>query len=534
MKAMWAGQQAKESSPARADLALNVCYLGQLSSHCICLFRFCALSLMLCQLGYAGTPKVDFVASQNAVNTRLTWQSEVGERYWIERSSDLGTTQTQSGRWAEVATKQGDGSELSWTDPDPRSSKMFYRIRQATTWLEVASYGDSITAGSSYRDDQVPGILTLETSYMMWAQAYLSGRFENMSRGGNFTSPLDFGFPGAKIADLAAGATFAGSQPMATLLGRSPKLVVELSGTNDCELYWGVTAAGVASARVANWDYLLANGVKRIIAIAIPPLSTGTPGGINQTALADAANALLQASAATRPVTWVPYPAVLKKDGTVNSDYYRDDLHPNALGAQKLGQAVAAALEPYVPVAPFAVPEDGSPRWLTFNPYMAGSMPMSDGTGVRATGGWDDWFGVNGNLVGSKVTDAAGVWQRFTMGGLVENQSGAQEAVFWHLDTLKTVPAGTKIRSVARIRTTDPVRSIGMAYVQQEVNNRSGLFAGQGHYSNGNYPLDLENFDLLFLGPVTVMKNTGTVNIWFTPAGNGTLDFTQCGVISVP
>lgn len=90
------------------------------------------------------------------------------------------------------------------------------------------------------------------------------------------------------------------------------------------------------------------------------------------------------------------------------------------------------------------------------------------------------------------------------------------------------------MRFVARIRTTDPIRAIGMSNVQAEINNRSGMFVSTGFGTTNNYPLDLAPFDQLFIGPITELQSSNTVNIWFLPAGNGTVDITQCGVISVP
>lgn len=475
-------------------------------------------------------PVIDFVMGQRGRQACLTWQSEIDCSYLIERSSDLGL----GSKWSQIASQPGTGSKMTWVDPEVLGLENFYRIGRLSTLTQVAAYGDSITAQSAYNyGTGVPAITIAETSYMMWAQAFLNGRFEHLARQDNHTSPLDFGHSGANIADLASGALFGGVYPMAELLGRNPKLVVELSGANNVIYVYGQTPAGIASARVANWDYMLAHGVKRIVAIAILPASTSGLGEI-QTALADAANELLQDAAASRAVTWVPYPTVLKSAGTVDYHYYRDGLHLNHLGAQALGRAVADALDPLVSATPFDIPAEGSARWLTNNPYMAGSIPINHGSGVRATGGWEDWFGINGTLVASKVTDAEGTWQRFVMGGQTENSHGATGAMFWHLRSLKTVATGTKVRFVAHIRTIDPIRAIGMSNVQAEINNRSGMFVSTGFGSSNNYPLDLAPFDQLFIGPITEVQSSSTVNIWFTPAGNGTVDITQCGVISVP
>lgn len=395
---------------------------------------------------------------------------------------------------------------------------------------EVAAYGDSITSGSTYETGTPDLIIQHLTSYMFWAQAYSGNRFELMSRGTVGASVTDFGFSGARVSDLANGATYASVQPMALLLAKSPQVVVELSGTNDV-INGTQSASTIASARIANWDYMLANGVKRIIAIAIPPCRTAA-GSTTQTTLADATNVLLEQATQTRNITWVPYPSVFKTAGSVDSNYFRDDIHPNHLGAQILGQAVANALLPYVQSTDFIVPEDGSSRWITGNPYQAGSVSVGGG---QAATGWRSWFGYTSPpIVPSKVTDSQ-VWQRLTTSGQTVTSRGVTSAVpIWNRSVSSAnVNAGTMVRAVARIRTTSSsIYAFQVRNVQNEVNRGSGCVFGTGFGTTQNYPLPLNNFDLTFIGPRIPMKTTTSTNIWVYPFGNGVLDIATCGVIT--
>lgn len=62
---------------------------------------------------------------QPALSVELRWQSKVGMTYQIEESTDLI-------RWQPVLPFPiaGDGSDLTWTAPQPFSKKN-YRVRES-------------------------------------------------------------------------------------------------------------------------------------------------------------------------------------------------------------------------------------------------------------------------------------------------------------------------------------------------------------------------------------------------------------------
>jgi len=395
---------------------------------------------------------------------------------------------------------------------------------------EVASYGDSITSNSSYQAGTPSQIIQTLTSYMLWAQAYSGNKFELMSRGTIGASETDFGYSGAKIADLANGATYVGGvQPMAVLLAKSPKVVVELSGTNDVVEYYSSSAASTAAARIANWDYMLAHGVQRIIAIAIPPLDLGSLRTERMTRVDDT-NVILQNAASSRNVTWVPYPSVFKSSGFMNTNYYRDGLHLNHLGAQILGQAVCVALLPFVTTSAYVIPEEASARWITGNPYQSGSVSAGGG---QVSTGWDSWFGYSG-VIPTKVTDSF-VWQRLTTSGRTVNSYGATDAGIWRRTAYSAnVNSGTLIRAVLRIRTTSSsCFAFAFSAVQFDAQKSGQVGFGAGYTANTNYPLPLNDFDLTFIGPKIPMATTTSTNMWLSVFGNTTFDFATAGVITV-
>jgi lysophospholipase L1-like esterase len=477
---------------------------------------FCITPLVV---GAVENPILDFVDGPFGKLARITWPSEIGACYAIEKSPDL------QGDWSQFDWQQATTTQTAIVDTDALTPRCFYRIKEER-FSEVAFFGDSITDQSSFNDSETPQALFYLTGYACWARSYLENRFESIQRL-NSLSQQDFGYSGAKIADMRSGASYLGVQPMAVLLARNPKVVVEMLGTNDVINYYDATAAGIATTRTALWDELLAGGVKRIVALAIPPTGLeNAPGATARTILSDAANELLQTAASSRAVTWVPYPALLKSDGKADLDYFRDGIHPNHSGAEIIGQAVATALNPHVTQKSFDMPPDGDVRWLTGNPYMTG--------GTTIATGWESWWGMAG-VTASKVTDAEGTWQRLVVSGITENSTGAPDFGIWRrVAGAPVVKAGTKIRAVARFRASG-FRGIRFGVVQDEENKLSGFSQGAGFAANANYPTACNDSTLTWVGPIITVNPTDTaLNIWISPFGNGTLDMRQCGVIQVP
>ncbi len=65
---------------------------------------------------------IEFATGLVGKQVRLTWVSEPGAQYRIEKSSDL------AGSWAQVALVDAAATQAEWLDPEKRVQKGFYRI----------------------------------------------------------------------------------------------------------------------------------------------------------------------------------------------------------------------------------------------------------------------------------------------------------------------------------------------------------------------------------------------------------------------
>lgn len=397
------------------------------------------------------------------------------------------------------------------------------KANNSTTYgaTRVAVYGDSISNFSWIAGTGATGqSLTYMNGPALWAQMYSSGRFELLPRTGIYPSLQDFGFSGMRVYDLKRGSR------LATLIDRNPKMVIELSGTNDVGQYplAGKTAAFISATRVELWKSLLANGVERIFALAIPPYE----GGIyttEQTTLADDTNTLLVTAAGEIPqVTWIPYPAVFKSGGRPVVSYFRDKIHPNHLGAQVWGNAIWTAMAPYITSTTFDIPVDGADSWITGNPYFTGGTTLATG--------WEWWFGQPSGITNSKVTEGSRVWQKFIITGQTENSSGATASggIFHRVAASSALATESNVRLIVRVRTTG-LKGLTITFVPNEANTPSGIDIGPGFSTTGSYPVQLGNAEFLYTSPPQTFPAGTTFNVWIKPWGNGTLELAECGVV---
>ncbi|MEK7951887.1 hypothetical protein [Luteolibacter soli] len=97
------------------------------------------LSLALSSPLFAGDPVqpplLEFAAGLPGKQIRLKWNSESGVRYRIERSTDLGSAGGGgggggAGGWKQLALVEATGTQGEWLDPEPTTTKSFYRIVQ--------------------------------------------------------------------------------------------------------------------------------------------------------------------------------------------------------------------------------------------------------------------------------------------------------------------------------------------------------------------------------------------------------------------
>lgn len=120
---------------------------------------FCVPVLPLRADGPVEPPLLEFATGLSGRQVRLTWNSEPGTVYRIEKSSTLAAG--GAGGWKQVALVEATAVESSWTDPEATTTKNFFRITQpvgevfsisppviSTTGGELVIDGQGIPAGS--------------------------------------------------------------------------------------------------------------------------------------------------------------------------------------------------------------------------------------------------------------------------------------------------------------------------------------------------------------------------------------------------
>lgn len=400
----------------------------------------------------------------------------------------------------------------------------------------IAFIGDSITEQS---DSFSGNYLRMNASgFIHWVNFHLKGRTRSLLRRKS-SSLSHFGVSGATInairnttagnfAARAVEAVTGSNSQLSALLHRARDrnpIVVDLSGANDVIDVSSYTIAQVAAKRKALWDEMILGGIlaENIVAIAILPHSNSTI-----TTFADAVNTINQADAATLGITWVPYPAAFKSAGAPVASYYRDNIHPNKVGALLLGQAVANAIEPLLPDAPYTIPHSSDGPWLTGNPYMTGTQAVSGSgySGNIAT----TWAintitdATNATTTFSKVTDTEGEWQRIVVTG--SNRSNGKGL---KLDFPTSVfYAGMKFRIVMRAKGSG-FSNFTLNVIQ---NSSATGIIGQDVDLIAANPLDFPAFDGVFISPVMVVTGGAKIQeLWFGTAGQGTINIRQVGLI---
>jgi len=368
----------------------------------------------------------------------------------------------------------------------------------------IALFGDSITEQNSLYEN-IAGAekgFFYSDGYGVWAQA-LGGYRYNFARRSN--GNWNFGFSGFKIEDLLGS-------PLLEIAASPCKVVVELSGTNN--VIQGIqTSAQIAALRITLWQALQSCG-KRVVALGLPPLGT-----VQRTTQTLEINEICKNAAASLNVTFVDPPAALYSGNVCNSDYFRDDIHPNIIGAKVIGETLNTALDNIVATSQFTFPESNSNRWLTLNPYVTG--------GTTIATNWSIPFNpAGGTWTPSKITDEYGVWQRITC--VDPNVAGS-----WvQSNQVATVAAGSYIQVVAKLRTSN-IRLLGVRYTYNSVERGTCLRLPATAINFSRNPLDLGEFMVTAASPtVTIPTGGSAIQIHVFAYGSGTFDFQTAGVIS--
>ncbi len=125
--------------------------------------------------GPVSPPNLEFAVGLSGKQAKLTWISQPGIRYVVEKSSDLGAG---GGAWTRVALVEASSDAAEWRDPEAVTSRCFYRVSQPGA--EVFSLSPAVLSPTG-------GVLMLHGQCLP-ADAVLVIEIEGL---GVFTVPLE-------------------------------------------------------------------------------------------------------------------------------------------------------------------------------------------------------------------------------------------------------------------------------------------------------------------------------------------------------
>lgn len=283
--------------------------------------------------------------------------------------------------------------------------------------------------------------------FAQYAQTILKGRFDFVKR----TSITGFATqtgPAWSIASSGITAMQLLDNPgaMGDLLRDTPAGVPVFTnaGSNDVQGTSGVGAeTTVANRVIALWDIIRATG-RSVIGGEILPCVNST-----KTTLAAATNVILKAAASARGIPWTEWPPAAIVSGAPNPDWFDSDLiHPNLIGAQKLGESFASQISALCQPTEFALPASGSARWKTLNPYITG------GSGIATS--WTEPNGPSGGTATpTKETIDGDLWQVLTIA-----QSGTYNLCLTSITG--TVTPGDFVRLVGQLKVSSGFKNVNL------------------------------------------------------------------------
>ena len=75
-------------------------------------------------------PLIEFALGLPGTQAVLSWAGELGARYHVEKSTDLGAAAGGGGGWTRVAFVEATGPMVEWRDPQSVTERCFYRVTQ--------------------------------------------------------------------------------------------------------------------------------------------------------------------------------------------------------------------------------------------------------------------------------------------------------------------------------------------------------------------------------------------------------------------
>jgi len=351
---------------------------------------------------------------------------------------------------------------------------------------QIAFVGDSITdAGSTSL------FSTAARGYFPWAQAFNRQKWNIVPK--TSASRLQFATSGASTATII-------TNQMSAALASGADTIVWHSGQND-RATGGLTALQAANNLRAVWATIKA---AKIRPIATTLCGVTTPS-IQQTWNVEF-NGYVRTYAAIDGITLCDWASILSPngidDGILDPQYAIDSIHPNSLGASRMGRVLAATLNPYVVQSrdPFSGLANASP-----NPTWTGGPPPTSWT-----------FTIGGsNSVGTQTYESA-----------------SDPSKWWRIP--HTQGAG----NVSQIITfTDTISSYNgvnfssLVEVQVLSGSLQSIRTNQYMQGGGTQATCLNQVDGATLGPqITSSDGTVVLRTPFT-AGNATTTLAYCDVL---
>jgi lysophospholipase L1-like esterase len=274
----------------------------------------------------------------------------------------------------------------------------------------IVLVGDSITnQNTDYNESAAGQYWYSNRGYFSWANVLLRHRF---ALAGPSATDGEYGAGGLTTTSLVA------SGDVTLAAAADADWAIVHIGTNDITA-GGTTAAAIAARILAIWQTLTASG-KRVIATTILPRNFAGDTGAMWQMVRDT-NRIIRANAViTQGVIlcdW--YGALLDATtGLIGTTYTADGIHPNAIGAGRLGKVLADLLTPIVPTFEDLGQDNTDTLDVLTNGLMTGTTGTKTGaqvSGTVATGWTVTQTGTPTSVVCSKVarTDVfPGEWQQ--------------------------------------------------------------------------------------------------------------------------
>jgi len=350
---------------------------------------------------------------------------------------------------------------------------------------KIAFVGDSITdAGSTSL------FSTAARGYFPWAQAFNGQKWDIVPK--TSVNRLQFANSSASTATIVAN-------QMSAVLASGADTIVWHTGQND-RATGLLTALQAANNMRAVWATIKAAKI-RPIATTLCGVTMPT---IQQTWNVEF-NGYIRTYAAADGITLCDWASILSPngidDGILDPQYTIDSIHPNSLGASRMGRVLASTLNQYVLQSrdPFSGLSNASP-----NPNMTGGPPPTS---------WTFTIGAS-NSVGTQTYEAASdpsKWWRIphTQGGANASQ------IITFEDTISSY---------------NGVRFASLVEIQVLSGSIQSVRANQYLQGGGTTATCLSQVDSGILGPqITASDGTVVLRTPFT-AGNETTNLAYCDI----